>query len=132
MALLLNPPVIFLTGLLLPAGLLLFLVFLCAGALPLLMAGFAGPVRAFSGALLLLNRLGTQTGASFELPAPPFGLLALWYLFFFWFFSESRFMLCRRGKRAARRAVLTVLLAAAVSLALDTFVLRRKPTVQPA
>ena len=96
---LLNPFAIALAGLLLPAGLVLF--FLQGPGFPLLIAAGAGPVCAFSHLLLLLNQAGTAAGGSFSMAAPPIGMLCLYYgLFFFWF-SEGRAVLLRRGRQRA-------------------------------
>ncbi len=111
-ALLLNPPVIFIAGILMPAGLALFIVFALSGGFPLLMALAAGPVGASVKLMLLLNRLGTAAGASYEVPAPPFGMTALWYLAFFWGFSEVRHILYRRGRYPLLAASASLLVAA--------------------
>lgn len=111
-ALFLNPPVIFFAGLLLSSGLCFFAAFTLSGGSALFMLALAGPAGLAARSLLLLNRLGTASGLSFDAPAPPFGMLILWYMFFFWFFSESRCILWRKGRGRFAAAVCTAMIAA--------------------
>ncbi len=96
-SLLLNPFAVALAGLLMPAGLFLYAAqFL---NVPLLTAAAAGPANLFSGLLLALNRAGGLMGGSFSAPAPPIGMLCLYYALFFFWFSEGRAVLLRRGRQ---------------------------------
>lgn len=124
--LLANPPALVLAGLLLPVGLLMFLLSLIIGA-----AAWLGPfgtgaaevlwyallsvAEALSQMLLRLSDLaGALAGGS--CPAPPFGLLVLFYLFFFFFFSETRFVMLRKGQGKRLGILFCCLLIAAVGL----------------
>ena len=95
-SLLLNPLAVVLAGLLLPAGIFSFLVSIITRGVPLIAA--AGMPRVFAFLLKLLADAGTYLGGSGYAPAPTIPTLALWYLLFFWFFSESRVVLRRRGR----------------------------------
>ena len=96
-SLLLNPFAVALAGLLMPAGLVLF--FAQMPGIPLLTAAAAGPVRLFAALLYKLNRAGVLLGGSYSMPAPPVGMLCLYYALFFWWFSEGRAVLLRRGRQ---------------------------------
>ena len=95
-SLILNPFAVALAGLLLPAGLALF--FLQRLRLPLLTAAAAGPADAFAKLLLALDEAGRSMGGSYPMPAPPIGMLCLYYGLFFYLFSEGRAVLLRKGK----------------------------------
>ncbi|MBR3396056.1 MAG: MBL fold metallo-hydrolase, partial [Firmicutes bacterium] len=51
--------------------------------------------------LLALNRAGTVLGGSWSMPAPPIGLLCFYYALFFYWFSEGRAVLLRKGRQRA-------------------------------
>ena len=96
-SMLINPPAVLLAGLLLPCGLAGFLFsLLLSGSV---LAAAAGPARAFAFLLGLLSDAGGFIGGSGYFPAPTLQALALYYIAFFWFFSETRVVLRRRGKR---------------------------------
>ncbi|MBO5517927.1 MAG: DNA internalization-related competence protein ComEC/Rec2 [Firmicutes bacterium] len=96
-SLLLNPFAVTLAGLLLPAGLFLYLV-QCFG-IPLVTAAAAGPVSAFARLLLAVNGAGNALGGSYSMAAPPIGMLCLYYAMFFYWFSEGRAVLLRKGRQ---------------------------------
>ena len=96
-SLLLNPFAVALAGLLLPAGLALF--FVQGLDIPLLSAAAAGPADRFAKLLLALDRAGRTLGGSYSMPAPPIGMLCLYYALFFYVFSEGRAVLLRKGKQ---------------------------------
>ncbi len=112
--LILNPVIIALAGLLLPAGLLVYALtlFVPAGA-----SGFFGasclPAGLLASAMKLLNDLGNRLpGSGVDVAAPPVSALVVIYLCFFFFFSETRYILVRRGlPNAARAAGLGLVLA---------------------
>ncbi|MBP5749869.1 MAG: DNA internalization-related competence protein ComEC/Rec2, partial [Firmicutes bacterium] len=95
-SLVLNPFAVALAGLLLPAGLALF--FVQGLEIPLLSAAAAGPAQAFAKLLLTLDQAGRFLGGSYSMPAPPIGMLCLYYGLFFYLFSEGRAVLLRKGK----------------------------------
>ncbi|MBO4880975.1 MAG: DNA internalization-related competence protein ComEC/Rec2 [Firmicutes bacterium] len=95
-SLVLNPFAVALAGLLLPAGLALF--FIQGLSIPLLSAAAAGPAEAFAKLLLALDEAGRFLGGSYSMPAPPVGMLCLYYGLFFYLFSEGRAVLLRKGK----------------------------------
>ena len=95
-SLVLNPFAVALAGLLLPAGLALF--FIQSLQIPLLSAAAAGPADAFAKLLLMLDEAGRFLGGSYYMPAPPIGMLCLYYGLFFYLFSEGRAVLLRKGK----------------------------------
>ncbi len=95
-SLLLNPFAVALAALLLPAGLALF--FVQGLQIPVLSAAAAGPAGAFAKLLLALDGAGRALGGSYSMPAPPVGMLCLYYGLFFYLFSEGRAVLLRRGK----------------------------------
>lgn len=95
-SLLLNPFAVFIAGLIMPAGLMFFLLQgLGIGAIS---AAAAGPAAAFADLLLKLNELGTFLKGSSPFPAPPIGILIFYYGFVFFFFSEARHILRRKGR----------------------------------
>ena len=106
-SLLLNPLAVVLAGLLLPAGLFCFAASIAVKGIPLIAA--AGIPRAFAFLLKLLSDTGTFLGGSAYAPAPTVPTLALWYLLFFWFCSESRVVL-RRRKRHGHLLFINLLL----------------------
>ena len=98
-SLLLNPFAVALAALLLPAGLLLYALQMLQ--IPVLTAAAAGPAEGFAVLLLALNRAGTVLGGSWSMPAPPIGLLCFYYALFFYWFSEGRAVLLRKGRQRA-------------------------------
>ena len=96
-SLLLNPFAVALAGLLLPAGLFLYLV--QSFGISLATAAAAGPASAFAHLLLALNDAGNALGGSFPMAAPPIGMLCLYYAVFFYWFSEGRAVLLRKGRQ---------------------------------
>lgn len=135
LAFLVNPFAIAVAGLLLPCGLLMFVLELFMGgmrelfgilgagesaaaaggfgdiasavlgeAARLAMAAVSGTLGALARLLVRICAPGTRPGASFDAPAPPFATLALFYISFFWFFSESRYILHRLEKKRALAA----------------------------
>jgi competence protein ComEC len=122
---LVNPPALLLAGLLLPTGLLMFLVSLMLGAATLLgpaglcavdlvFSALAGIAESLVSLLLRLSALGQALPGGGLCPAPPVGLLIIFYVFFFLYFSETRFILLRRGKHAALGVLSTSCLIAAL------------------
>lgn len=123
---LVNPPALILAGLLLPVGLLMFVV--SAACPPAAWCGSAGifvsevVFSALSGmaeslcsAMMRLSDLaGAAPGGA--VPAPPIGALVLFYALFFFYFSETRFVLLRKGHRRRLSALFLTLLAAGLAL----------------
>lgn len=104
-----NPPACFLAGLMLPAGLIMFLISVIAHTfLMWTHTGFAvantlflmigGIVETLSSLLLYLSAPGAILSAGRLIPAPPIGLVSMFYVGFFFYFSEMRFILLRREK----------------------------------
>ena len=111
---LINPVAVMLAGLLLPAGLALFVISMpgiaavtALGALP---AGFLAKL------LILLSDAGQYALPGSYVPALPLAATVFYYTGFFWFFSETRVVLNRRKKHAVCLAA--GLLALALSCAL--------------
>lgn len=92
-----NPIAIALAGIILPAGLMMFAVSMLG--IPLFLKLFSFPCSILTGALNLLNSLGEKTHLSGSCTAPPLGLVILFYIFFFYFFSETRYELNRRHRQ---------------------------------
>ena len=115
---LINPLAVILAGLLLPAGLLCFLVSILFTGLPL--AAAAGVCKGFAQLMLLLSRAGQYAMEGLYVPSPPLAAVLLYYAMFFWFFSETRVTLNRRKRHGASlAAALSVMaLAAAVPFGL--------------
>ncbi|HQC35615.1 MAG TPA: ComEC/Rec2 family competence protein, partial [Bacillota bacterium] len=99
LSLLINPPAVAVTGLLLAFGLGMFIIFAAMGQ-GILLAMAAGPAQLLCRALALLNDAGARARGGTAAAAPPLTALLLYYLFFFYFFSETRYILCRRGLRS--------------------------------
>ncbi len=99
LSLLINPPAVAVTGLLLAFGLGMFIIFAAMGQ-GILLAMAAGPAQLLCRALALLNDAGARARGGAAAAAPPLTALLLYYLFFFYFFSETRYILCRRGLRS--------------------------------
>lgn len=115
---LINPAAIFLAGLILPFGLIFFLLIwalkgFSSAPLNLFVYGAAGPVKAFCGALARLSGLAFRAGSSSGLagfaPAPPLTALLLFYALFFWFCSETRHILRRKNKTGPLAVILLLL-----------------------
>lgn len=111
---LLNPPILFLAGMLIPIG--MSLVFLCW--LPYMGGIFFG-VAAKSADLLLevilkINGIFTMWGRGcFWLVSPPLGVLILFYGGLFFFCTELHYILCRKGKTRRIYAVFALIVACA-------------------
>ncbi len=109
---LINPAAIYLASLLLPVGLFCFLVFPAGAAL-------AAGCAAAEGIVFLLEALSDisfKLCGGISVPAPPLGLLALYYALLFFFFSETRYMLLRLKRRGLARIICSGLTAAACLL----------------
>ncbi len=92
-----NPPAIYLAGLILPLGLAVFLLsFFFSGVI---LAAAGGPVMLFLKALTALSSLAARLKFSYSVPAPPVHVIILYYIIFFYFFSETRIILNRRNKQ---------------------------------
>lgn len=124
---LVNPPALLLAGLLLPIGLLMFLVSLIFGiaawlgpagtfVVDVLFSALTGIAESLASILLRLSALGQAVPGGGMCPAPPIGLLVMFYMLFFLFFSETRFILLRRRKYVCFRLLTTACLIAAVTL----------------
>ena len=118
---LINPLAVILAGLLLPAGLLCFLISQFFGGLPL--AAAAGICKGFAQLMLLLSKTGQYAMEGLYVPAPPLPAVLLYYVMFFWFFSETRVTLNRRKRHgtslAAALAVMTLAVAVPFGLGLS-------------
>ena len=109
---LINPLAVILAGLLLPAGLLCFLVSIIFSGLPL--AAAAGVCKGFAQLMLLLSRAGQYAMEGLYVPSPPLSAVLLYYAMFFWFFSETRVILNRRRRYGASLAAALLVMALAV------------------
>lgn len=96
---LINPLAVLLAGILLPAGLILFLISM-AGTAALTAAG-AWPAGILAKLLIMLSGAGQYALPGAYVPALPLAATAFYYAGFFWFFSETRVALNRRKKYAA-------------------------------
>ncbi len=122
LAVLLNPAAVLLAGLLLPAALAFFAIYAGPGAAlacrPLAAGAWArtlltriaypsaaGVCGGLADALILVSRAAEAAGGGLRAPAPGPDLLALYYAAFFYFFSETRYMLHRRGRQGALAAL---------------------------
>lgn len=94
LAVFVNPIAIYIASLLLPAGLLCFLVH----PFKLLLSGAAGVSYAISHALKFVSALADRLLPGFSVPAPPLSMLLLYYALLFYFFSEMRHIMIRRGR----------------------------------
>jgi competence protein ComEC len=94
LAVFVNPIAIYIASLLLPAGLLCFLVH----PFKLLLSAAAGVSYAISHALKLVSALADRLLPGFSVPAPPLSMLLLYYALLFYFFSEMRHIMIRRGR----------------------------------
>lgn len=104
-----NPIAIALASLLLPAGLLLYTS--CLVPIPIIQNFCSIPSLVLSKALNILNNLASRTHLSGSVCAPPFGLLIIFYVFFFYFLSETRYRLNRKNEEkslASLAAALTI------------------------
>lgn len=116
-AFLLNPPIIFLAGMLIPVGIgLLFLCWLpCGGGI-----FFGVAVKAADLLLEMMLRInaffsvGNQ--GNITLVSPPLGVLIFFYGGLFFFCTEMHCILCRRGKQRRIAAVLALIVACACFL----------------
>ncbi|MBR3301150.1 MAG: ComEC/Rec2 family competence protein, partial [Firmicutes bacterium] len=96
---LINPVAVLLAGILLPAGLLLFIISMTGiAALTAFGAWTAGILAKL---LILLSGAGQYALPGSYVPALPLAATALYYAGFFWFFSETRVTLNRRKKYAS-------------------------------
>ncbi len=115
---LINPIAVMLAGLLLPAGLALFVISMpgiaTVTALGTLPAGLLAKL------LILLSDAGQYALPGSYVPALPLAATAFYYTGFFWFFSETRVVLNRRKKHAAclTAGLIALLLSCALPKAL--------------
>lgn len=129
LAVILNPAAVFLAGLLLPAGLAFFGLYAGPGAVlacrppaagvwaralltRILYPSAAGVCGGLADVLIMVSKAAEAAGGGLRLPAPGPDLLALYYAAFFWFFSETRHILHRRGRKRA----LALIAAAVISV----------------
>ena len=96
---LINPAAVLLAGILLPAGLLLFIISM-TGIAALTALG-AWPAGILAKLLIMLSGAGQYALPGSYVPALPLAATALYYAGFFWFFSETRVTLNRRRKYAS-------------------------------
>ena len=96
LSLFINPIAIYLASLLLPAGLICFLVY----PFKILLVASCGVVQSISFMLSSLSHISDSIASGISIQAPPFTLLALYYFLLFFSFSEARYILIRRGKDA--------------------------------
>ncbi|MCQ2552972.1 MAG: ComEC/Rec2 family competence protein [Clostridia bacterium] len=111
-SLLINPIAIALAGLILPTGLALF--FISFIGITFLTNISSAPCSFFATLLRMLSAFGHSLHLSGSCTAPPFGLLVLYYIFFFWFFSETRYVLNRRRMHKELFGVFGVLAASCI------------------
>ena len=98
-----NPIAIVLAGIILPAGLVPFIISLFLPRVFTVIS--AGPAITFLKALSFTDKLAVSTGLCFDVPALPALYVILYYVIFFWFFSETRAMLNRRHKQNTLAAI---------------------------
>ncbi len=111
---LINPVAVLLAGILLPAGLLLFIISMTGIAA--LTAFGAWPAGILAKLLILLSGAGQYALPGSYVPALPLAATALYYAGFFWFFSETRVTLNRRKKYASCLAAGLLALGSACAL----------------
>ena len=112
-AILVNPIAVLLAGLLLPAGLVVFLISQFFAGIPLIIAAKGSGILA--ELLILLAKAGQYALPGRYVPALPLAGTLVYYAFFFWFFSETRVTLNRRKCCGAVLAAgLGILLTAAL------------------
>ena len=111
---LINPAAVLLAGILLPAGLLLFIISMTGIAA--LTAFGAWPAGILAKLLILLSGAGQYALPGSYVPALPLAATALYYAGFFWFFSETRVTLNRRKKYASCLAAGLLALCSACAL----------------
>ncbi len=112
--LILNPAVIGVSGLALPAGLAMFISEMLGSSV--LSAGFSGIARLFCRILIVLMKIAEFLGGAISLPAPPLGMLILYYGFFFYFFSEKRYLMCRKAQHGRTLALASAIIASSCLL----------------
>ena len=96
-SLLINPVAIALAGLILPAGLVPFIISIFLPQAITVIS--SGPVISFLKALCFTDNLAVKAGLSFDVPALPALYVIFYYVLFFWYFSETRVLLNRRKKQ---------------------------------
>ncbi|MCR5009741.1 MAG: ComEC/Rec2 family competence protein [Clostridia bacterium] len=111
---LINPVAVLLAGILLPAGLVLFLISMTGIAA--LTAFGAWPAGILAKLLILLSGAGQYALPGSYVPALPLAATTLYYAGFFWFFSETRVTLNRRRKYASCLAAGLLALGSACAL----------------
>lgn len=106
---LINPIAIALAGLILPAGLVPFLISLFLPRAVTVIS--SGPVITFLKALCFADELAVRTGLSFDVPALPALYVVFYYVLFFWYFSETRVLLNRRRKQKVLAVICSAFIA---------------------
>ena len=112
LSLFINPIAIYLASMLLPAGLVCFLVY----PFKIILAASAGVAGSLCFLLSKLSNLADAILPGLSIKAPSFSLLALYYLLLFFQFSEARHILIRRGKDKSIILINTGLIIAACLL----------------
>lgn len=120
-----NPPALLLAGILLPAGLLMFLISLplalsgnlgWAGAAlsEILFPALTGVAECLSSLLMKLSLIGQSFPGGGLRPAPPLGMMLVFYGLYFLCFSETKYILLRRKKYATLALLTAACLAVAI------------------
>ncbi len=94
LSLFINPIAIYLASLLLPIGLICFFLY----PFKLFFAASCGVAQTVCYLLNSLSNLAYKILPGLSTCAPPFSLIALYYLLLFFSFSEERYILIRKGK----------------------------------
>lgn len=96
-SLLINPIAIALAGIILPSGIVPYIISLLLPRLITVIS--AGPLFTFLKALCITDKLAVNLGLSYDVPALPALYVVLYYMIFFWYFSETRALLNRKHKQ---------------------------------
>jgi len=96
-SLLINPIAIALAGIILPSGIVPYIISLLLPRLITVIS--AGPLITFLKALCISDKLAVNLGLSYDVPALPALYVVLYYMIFFWYFSETRALLNRKHKQ---------------------------------
>ncbi len=107
-SLFINPIAIYLASLILPFGLVCFVVH----PVKIVFAGFARICQVLCKGLVLLADVSDKICGGLTVPAPPLSLLILYYVMLFYYFSELRIVILRR-----KREYLSIALGGALALA---------------
>jgi len=108
-SLILNPAAVALASLILPVGLAMFGISLSGIKIPMIAA--AGIENALCRILTWLSGKGGMLGLSWSCTAPSIITLSIYYCFFYFFFSESRYIFNRRCQQKTLACIWAAILS---------------------